>query len=228
MPKAKSAAESAVSLNPELAEAHVVLGLVASKYEWNLENARREFDTAVKCNPMLASAHLYFGLFLAQQAKFDEALKELTIALQADPLDLDIESYTGTVLYWARRGKQAEASCRRSVELNPLVFADHLCLGWALQSEGRFSEAEEAFNKARELNNTALTRLELARAQKMAGESYDVIAQQISKSLRMRPQHFSHQWETSSIKSDAAKRLSTESGVDELHQSRSATGFVAQ
>ena len=47
MPRAKAAAQRAVELDPSLAAAHVSLGLIASKYDWNWDVAEREFQAAL-------------------------------------------------------------------------------------------------------------------------------------------------------------------------------------
>ena len=43
------------------AAAHVSLGLIASRYEWDWEAAQREFQAALAVDANLATAHLWFG-----------------------------------------------------------------------------------------------------------------------------------------------------------------------
>jgi len=62
MPRAKVAAARAVALDPKLAEAHVSLGLIASKYDWDWAQAEREFRSALELDPNSSLAHLWYGL----------------------------------------------------------------------------------------------------------------------------------------------------------------------
>ena len=77
MPKAKAAAQKAAALDPSLAEAHVSLGLIASKYEWDWGAAEREFQAALSLDPNSATAHQWFGLYRAQLGDTNRGVAEL-------------------------------------------------------------------------------------------------------------------------------------------------------
>ena len=57
MPLAKAAARKAVELDPSLGAAHVSLGLIASKDDWNWRAAQEEFRLALSLEPNSAMAH---------------------------------------------------------------------------------------------------------------------------------------------------------------------------
>jgi serine/threonine protein kinase/Tfp pilus assembly protein PilF len=89
MPKAKEAAEKALSINPGLSEAYVSLGAIATFYDWDSEKAHGYFQKAIKLNPNNANARLWYELTLSLlDQNFDEALTHLTTALSQDPLNL--------------------------------------------------------------------------------------------------------------------------------------------
>lgn len=85
-PRARAAAERAIGLEPDLAEAHVSLGLERLFWGWDWPAAERELQRAIKLNPKLATAHSVYGLFLCTTGRFDEALAEAREARALDPL----------------------------------------------------------------------------------------------------------------------------------------------
>ena len=51
MPKAREAAQKALALDPDLAEAHTSLGIVKMYNDWDLPGAEAEFRRAMELNP---------------------------------------------------------------------------------------------------------------------------------------------------------------------------------
>jgi TolB-like protein/DNA-binding winged helix-turn-helix (wHTH) protein len=72
-PKVIDAARKALELDPELAEAHVLLGTMYQK-QWRWPDAENEFKTALDLTPNDANAHVGFANFLLSQGQIDEAL----------------------------------------------------------------------------------------------------------------------------------------------------------
>ena len=60
--RARAAAEKALSLDNNLAEAHTSLGLVLHAADLNFEGAKQEFERAIELNPNYAGAHYFLGL----------------------------------------------------------------------------------------------------------------------------------------------------------------------
>ena len=58
MQPVETAVDYVIQACEALAEAHVSLGRVASKYEWNWAEAEREFQMALSLDPNSATAHL--------------------------------------------------------------------------------------------------------------------------------------------------------------------------
>ena len=88
-PKAKAAAEKAVELDGNSAEAHTSLAVFKLFYEYD-SRAPSGFSPGASLNPNYAFAHDQFGLGLAFQGRFDEAVIEGRRAIELDPLSPQI------------------------------------------------------------------------------------------------------------------------------------------
>ncbi len=170
MPRAKAAAQRAVELDPSLAAAHVSLGLIASKYEWDWEAAEREFQAALTIDPNLATAHLWYGTYRAQMGDFNRAIPELQRAQELDPLSGEINAYLGLVLYWARQYDDSINQFRQAITFDPTFVPSYVCFAWVLAARGDTKAALEACEQAVERQSNAWTTLALARAQALAGD----------------------------------------------------------
>jgi DNA-binding winged helix-turn-helix (wHTH) protein/TolB-like protein len=170
MPRAKAAAQRAVELDPSLAAAHVSLGLIASKYEWDWEVAEREFQAALAIDPNLATAHLWFGTYRAQRGDFNRAFSELQRAQELDPLSGEINAYLGLVLYWARHYDDSINQLRQAITFDPTFVPSYVCFAWVLAANGDTKAALEACTQAVDRQPNAWTTLALARAQALAGD----------------------------------------------------------
>ncbi|HLQ07189.1 MAG TPA: adenylate/guanylate cyclase domain-containing protein [Nitrososphaerales archaeon] len=140
-PSAKMAVSRALSLNPQLAEAHTSLGLIRFQYDWDWEGAEDEFREAIKLNPGYAPAHHYFADYLKAMGRFDEALSEISKAQELDPLNLAINAGVGHVLYLSRQYDKAIDQYRKTVDLDPSFMLTHVWFGRPYLEKGMFAEA---------------------------------------------------------------------------------------
>lgn len=84
--RARSAARKAVSLNGNLADAHVSLAHVTSLYDRDFGAAERHFQEALRLNPNLVTAHQWYSYMLLKQRRFDESMRHARRALDLDPV----------------------------------------------------------------------------------------------------------------------------------------------
>lgn len=105
--KAKAAANKALTLDPELAEAHASLGLIKRFHDWDWDGAESDFKRAIELNPNYANAHLWYAQLLAMRGRGDEALAEIKRTIEIDPLSSDIQA--GRLAILESRGEYAEA-----------------------------------------------------------------------------------------------------------------------
>ncbi len=84
--RAKALASKALELNPNFAEAHCSLAMLLNMFDHKFEQAEREFKTAIALNPSYATAHHWYSIFLVEEGRLEEGMKEAFLAEEADPL----------------------------------------------------------------------------------------------------------------------------------------------
>ncbi len=140
-PQAKAAAIEALNLDENLAEAHNSLAVVASRYDWNWQEAEREFKRAVALNPNYALAHLWYGLHLDWMGRFEEGLRECNRARELEPLLLNINTNMGLHYYFARQYEQAAKQLTATLEMDPNFAYAHSILGWVYLQKPTLGDA---------------------------------------------------------------------------------------
>jgi TolB-like protein/DNA-binding winged helix-turn-helix (wHTH) protein/Tfp pilus assembly protein PilF len=140
MPKARAAAQRAVELDGRLAEAHTSLALITENYDWDWQNAEKEYRRAIQLDPNYATAHHWYAEYLAYQGRFDEAFAEIERARQLDPLSLIIATDNGAILYFSRQYDRAIKQFRSVLDMEPNFPRAHL-LVFAYVQKGLFADA---------------------------------------------------------------------------------------
>jgi serine/threonine protein kinase len=168
-PKAKAAAQHALSLDEAVAEAHISLGYVHLFWDWDSDAAEREFLRALELAHGLASSYYGYAMYLTQTGKLREALSEIKHACELDPLSLIYRSAVAALLYYARRYDLALEELRKLIAANDAYFEPYLFLGMTYEQMGKFEDALQAFEKARSLAEGPLTLAFLGAAHGRAG-----------------------------------------------------------
>ena len=176
-PQAKSAALRALELDPNLAEAHASLGFVRRFFDWEWSSAEREFQDTVRLSPGYATGHRWYGQLLSGLGRHEEAIAEVSRALDLDPLSVIIHTAVGDVLFYARRYDDAIEMYRKALEMEPEFLAGHSDLARALEHSGRIDEAIRTYEKAVALagNTVADPSIGLANACAVAGRRREAL-----------------------------------------------------
>ena len=117
--KARLAAVKALELDPDLPDAHGLMGLVLFMQEHDFAGFEREIKRAIELNPNYAEGHRRNGLRLFYLGQFDAALAEYKKALDLDPLsNLTNFNYAHTFTY-AGRYDEAEAHIQKNLKMDP-------------------------------------------------------------------------------------------------------------
>jgi len=172
LPKARAAADRALELDPNSAEAHCARGLVAHELEWDQPRAKREFLRAIELKPNYAYGIHWYGHFLESQGKLQEALAEMKRALAIDPLSRMIVDDSAMIQWKLHRYDDALKSLERGQELDPDYFLYDLSRACVYESQKDFPRALEAFRIARQkLRDAPLAVALLARDEALAGDT---------------------------------------------------------
>jgi TolB-like protein/Flp pilus assembly protein TadD len=156
-PKAKAAAERALELDPELAEAHTSLGFSLLLYDWDFQRAAREFKRALKLNPSYGNAHDGLGFYYKATAQFGRAVKECEESRRLDPLSPFPEVSLGWAYYFDRQFERATECGRKALELDARSAFAGWIVGVACGLAGRADEAVAALSRAVEHSGGGLT-----------------------------------------------------------------------
>ena len=151
-PRARAAAERALELDAELAEAHATLGYVALYYEWDHGRAEGEFLRALELDSTYATGHQWYGNLLTAQGRFGEAERAMRRAAEWDPLSLIARGALAWSLHYGGENERALVELARVLAVDPEFQVAHLWRGQALKALGRLGEAELALDRAVELS----------------------------------------------------------------------------
>jgi tetratricopeptide (TPR) repeat protein len=145
-PKVISSAQKALELDPQISEAHVILGFAYMNL-WRWVESEAEIRRALDLNPNDVRAHWALAWWLMGHGRVEEALASARRQRELDPLGLSGESITWT-LFCARRYAEAiqEFQSRLAVQRNdgPALWD----LGWALIFNDQAQEAIPVLEKA--------------------------------------------------------------------------------
>ena len=151
-PQAKAFARKALAIDPDLAEARIVLGWAAFSYDWDWQLAESELKKAIALAPNDAGARRAYAHLYSITGRHEEAVAEGRRARELDPLSLITNALEAQFLFYAGRESEAEERLKKTLEIEPDFWIAHNGLGRVYLHEERFDEAIAAFNKARELS----------------------------------------------------------------------------
>jgi len=138
---AKQMAEKAERMNPLVAEAHMVLGVIAIRDEWNAARGEAELRRALELDPNDAANHAFLAELLADEGHAAEALHEVDVARANDPKWAYINAIDTFVSGAAHQDNRGVEAARRNVAMAPNSPRAHDQLAWSLFDAGRYEES---------------------------------------------------------------------------------------
>lgn len=88
IPYAKELALRSLQLDNTIADAHVVLGYIACNYEWNWNEAEKQYKHAILLNPNSSMAYITYSIFLKNaKGSFKKARDMINKARYLEPLN---------------------------------------------------------------------------------------------------------------------------------------------
>jgi TolB-like protein/cytochrome c-type biogenesis protein CcmH/NrfG len=151
-PKARDAARRALELDPDLAEAHAVLGNVAFSYDWNFDLAEKEFQRAIALGPNNPTSHHWFGHYWIVRNRLSQALEENSRTLELDPVSPLFNTTRAEIKYHMRDYDAAIEQGRRTIEQYPAYPLAYIWLGSAYREKKMYREALDSISQGRKLS----------------------------------------------------------------------------
>lgn len=152
MPKAKAAALKALEIDNTLAEAYTSLADVGLLYDWDWPMVERNFRRAIDLKPQYATAHQWYSNYLTAMGRYDEAIEQIRMAYQIDPLSSVISQSWGYKLYMARRYDEAIKQLLQAIEADKNFVLSHNSLSLVYLEKAMYAEAVAEIQKALELS----------------------------------------------------------------------------
>jgi Flp pilus assembly protein TadD len=141
-----SAAQKALELDPELAEAHARLAdIYQQQFRWS--DAEAEYKQALELKPNDPATHRIFATWLTTQGRTEEAVARSRRARELDPLGTGVNSLC-LILFEARHYDEATDELRSILALRPDDAEALWYLGITLIAKGRPQDAIPVLEKA--------------------------------------------------------------------------------
>jgi TolB-like protein/DNA-binding winged helix-turn-helix (wHTH) protein/Tfp pilus assembly protein PilF len=145
--RAQAAAEKALEMDENLAEAHAVLAMRRFR-GWDFEGAEVSIKRAIEINPNFATAYQWYAELLSSLGRFDESIEQIERAYELDPYSRAVIMNVGLRYFAARRTDDAIAQFRRLTETEPDYPMAHQMLGIAYEEKGMLLDALDPFCRA--------------------------------------------------------------------------------
>jgi TolB-like protein/Tfp pilus assembly protein PilF len=152
LPKAVAAANRAVELDSQLAEAHSAVGSIKLWMEWDWPGAEAAFQRAIELNSNYVSSHRYYGHLLSNLGRHTESAEELRRAREVDPLSPIMHALSGRLRYQAREYDSALEHLKNALAINSYLWIVHAFMGGVYERLSSFDQARAEYQKAFELS----------------------------------------------------------------------------
>ena len=188
--KGSAAVHKALALDAELAEAHVALGVITARHEYDWSTAERHLRHALELSASSAAAHYQLAhVVLAPQGRWQEALAESRLASELDPLSQMIAMSEPWLAYLEGRNAVAVEGFRRLAAANSFDTMALGGLGFALMQKPDYPAALETLEQLRRVSPSPQTLASIGWVQARLGnptETRKILEQFLAESRRGR------------------------------------------
>ena len=176
VPQGKAAALKALQLDPDLGEANTPLAAVLWLYDWQWQEAQKEFKRTLELNPTYPTANHWHAEYVMIMGRHAEAIAQMKKSQALDPLSLIINAAIGWAHYMARRYDEALEQLLQTFELDPSFPVTHWVLGLVYRTTGRNELAIAEGEKGVSLSGgSPLIRASLAHSYGKAGRAKEAL-----------------------------------------------------
>lgn len=142
-PRARAAAERAIQLDPNLAQAHAAMGYISFYSDWDFPRGLHHFGEAARLDPRSAVGRNEYGLALLHSGDLAAALREIEASQRLDPRARGILATRGFAVYLNGRREEGVALLRQAVANDPEYMPPHHFLSLIYLGEGHWREGLE-------------------------------------------------------------------------------------
>jgi len=153
--KAKQAAQKAMLLDPNSADAHTALASNLLTIDWDWKAAHAEFKRALQLNPNDAEAHIWYGVFLRYMGDFPAAIREGKRSEELDPFSNVARLALCSTYGYANQLDRAVDECNRSIQLQPDSESSYIYLSQIFARQHKFDDSARATVKALRLEGAS-------------------------------------------------------------------------
>jgi TolB-like protein/DNA-binding winged helix-turn-helix (wHTH) protein/Tfp pilus assembly protein PilF len=121
--EAHHAAKQALTLDPQLADAHLAQGIVHGYLDHDWAGAEHEYRNVLAVEPGSAEVYAFLSGVRRRVGNVDEAAGLMQQAVELDPLDGRYHQWLGEMNYSLGRFAIAEANFRKALDIDPEVPA---------------------------------------------------------------------------------------------------------
>jgi len=156
MAEGKVAAEKAVGLAPELAEAHVALGMIEFFNDWDWTRSIAQLEQAYDLAPNLEDTNIELAQAYSNLGRGEDALRLSTRAGVIDPLSPRRWALHGQFLFYAGRNEESIQHLRQAIETLPDFWLPHLFIQRPYLKAGRYKDVIAEADRATQLGSHSL------------------------------------------------------------------------
>ncbi len=142
----RAAAERALEIDPDLAQARTSLALYHAS-RWNWDEADAEFRRALEIDPDYSTARYWYAHTLAPLGRLDEAIEQAKLGAELDPLSLVNNRGYAMILAYAGRLDEALAELARVVALDSTYVGSWMTYTELYTMTGDWDRAADAYVK---------------------------------------------------------------------------------
>ena len=179
---------SALRIRPDMAEAHVNLGVIYRKRR-DSKNEIKHFEEAAKIKPDGPDIHYNLGLAYFDAKTYSQARAEFIKAIELDPYHRNAHFKLGMTFYMIQDYANAATEFERCLEIFPHWFDAHTNLGTCYLKTANVEGAIEQFEEAIKLRpRSAEAHYNLGEAY-MRAKEFDKTKELFQKALEIDPDH---------------------------------------
>jgi tetratricopeptide (TPR) repeat protein/TolB-like protein len=145
MPSARRAAQRAIELDPNLAEAHASLADVFLHFDRDWQAADHEYRRSIQCNPDYALGYHWYANLLSARGQHEAAHMAIMHALEINPVSIITLVWAGVTSHLAHQFDDAIGHYQSALELDPEFIWAHMYMAQALEQKGNLKEALREF-----------------------------------------------------------------------------------